>query len=130
MYLVTAEQMRQLDSETIQQLGIPAIALMENAGRVIAEEIIALCRERGGAGCRDAAEGNDAGLKQAALGDPGKAFKVSADHALTLASAAAERWFILVGKGNNGGDGLAAARYLRETGIAVTLVYAVPPESL
>ncbi|WP_248549102.1 NAD(P)H-hydrate dehydratase [Paenibacillus odorifer] len=130
MYLVTAEQMRQLDSETIQQLGIPAIALMENAGRVIAEEIIALCRERGGAGCRDAAEVNDAGLKQAALGDPGKAFKVSSDHALTLASAAAERWFILVGKGNNGGDGLAAARYLRETGIAVTLVYAVPPESL
>ncbi|WP_340394874.1 NAD(P)H-hydrate dehydratase [Paenibacillus sp. FSL E2-0177] len=130
MYLVTAEQMRQLDSETIQQLGIPAIALMENAGRVIAEEIIALCRERGGAGCRNAAKGNDAGLKQASLGDPGKAFKVSADHALTLASAAAERWFILVGKGNNGGDGLAAARYLRETGIAVTLVYAVPPESL
>ncbi|MEK4139845.1 NAD(P)H-hydrate dehydratase [Paenibacillus sp. FSL L8-0333] len=130
MYLVTAEQMRQLDSETIQQLGIPAIALMENAGRVIAEEIIALCRERGGAGCSNAAEGNDAGLKEAALDDPGKAFKVSADHALTLASAAAERWFILVGKGNNGGDGLAAARYLRETGIAVTLVYAVPPESL
>lgn len=65
MYLVTAEQMRQLDSETIQQLGIPAIALMENAGRVIAEEIIALCRERGGAGCRNAAEGNDAGLKEA-----------------------------------------------------------------
>ncbi|OMC64538.1 bifunctional ADP-dependent (S)-NAD(P)H-hydrate dehydratase/NAD(P)H-hydrate epimerase [Paenibacillus odorifer] len=130
MYLVTAEQMRQLDSETIQQLGIPAIALMENAGRVIAEEIIALCRERGGAGCRNAAKGNDAGLKQAALGDLGKAFKVSSDHALTLASAAAERWFILVGKGNNGGDGLAAARYLRETGIAVTLVYAVPPESL
>lgn len=130
MYLVTAEQMRQLDSETIQQLGIPAIALMENAGRVIAEEIITLCRERGGAGCSNAAEGNDAGLKEAALDDPGKAFKVSADHALTLASAAAERWFILVGKGNNGGDGLAAARYLRETGIAVTLVYAVPPESL
>ncbi|MEK4153898.1 NAD(P)H-hydrate dehydratase [Paenibacillus sp. FSL R10-2779] len=130
MYLVTAEQMRQLDSETIQQLGIPAIALMENAGRVIAEEIITLCRERGGAGCSNAAEGNDAGLKEAALDDPGKAFKVSADHALTLASAAAERWFILVGKGSNGGDGLAAARYLRETGIAVTLVYAVPPESL
>ncbi|MEK4488537.1 NAD(P)H-hydrate dehydratase [Paenibacillus sp. FSL L8-0493] len=130
MYLVTAEQMRQLDSETIQQLGIPAIALMENAGRVIAEEIIALCRERGGAGCRNAAERNDTGLREAALGGTGKAFKVSADHALTLASAAAERWFILVGKGNNGGDGLAAARYLRETGIAVTLVYAVPPESL
>ncbi|HBS46283.1 MAG TPA: bifunctional ADP-dependent NAD(P)H-hydrate dehydratase/NAD(P)H-hydrate epimerase [Paenibacillus sp.] len=127
MYLVTAEQMRRLDGETIQRLGIPAIALMENAGRVIAEEIVALCRRRGGEGCRSAAGWEDAG-KDAALA--GAAFQVSADHALTLDNAAAERWFILVGKGNNGGDGLAAARYLRETGIAVTLVYAVPPESL
>jgi NAD(P)H-hydrate epimerase len=128
MYLVTAEQMRQLDGETIQRLGIPAIALMENAGRVIAEEIVALCRRRGGEGCRNAAEWEDVGLQDGAL--TGAAFQVSADHALTLDNAAAERWFILVGKGNNGGDGLAAARYLRETGIAVTLVYAVPPESL
>ncbi|WP_313639845.1 NAD(P)H-hydrate dehydratase [Paenibacillus sp.] len=130
MFLVTAEQMRHLDSETIQRLGIPAIALMENAGRVIAQEIIALCRRRGREGCRNAAEWEDAGLKDAALDGNGAAFQVSADHALTLDNAAAERWFILVGKGNNGGDGLAAARYLRETGIAVTLVYAVPPESL
>ncbi|WP_339268427.1 NAD(P)H-hydrate dehydratase [Paenibacillus sp. FSL R5-0470] len=121
MFLVTAEQMRRLDGETIQRLGIPAIALMENAGRVIAEEIVALCRRRGGDGCRNAAGWEDAGKD---------AFQVSADHALTLDNAATERWFILVGKGNNGGDGLAAARYLRETGIAVTLVYAVPPESL
>lgn len=127
MYLVTAEQMWRLDGETIQRLGIPAIALMENAGRVIAEEIVALCRRRGGEGCRNAVDAEDAG-KDAALA--GAAFQVSADHALTLDNAAAERWFILVGKGNNGGDGLAAARYLRETGIAVTLVYAVPPESL
>lgn len=124
MYLVTAEQMRRLDSETIQRLGIPAIALMENAGRVIAEEIISLCRARSGESGRNAAE------RDVAVQDAPGAFKVSADYALTLEHAAAERWFILVGKGNNGGDGLAAARYLRESGIAVTLVYAVPPESL
>lgn len=139
MHLVTAEQMRRLDSETIERLGIPAIALMENAGRAIAEEIIALCRERGGGGqCPDfrAGIGYEAGPD--GLGPDGQraadavraGFKVSADHALTLNNAAAERWFILVGKGNNGGDGLAAARYLREAGIAATLVYAVPPESL
>lgn len=127
MYLVTAEQMRRLDNETIERLGIPAIALMENAGRVIAEEIIALCRARSEAGCRHAAQDDDAhGNAPGVAG----AFTVSADHALTLEHAAAERWFILVGKGNNGGDGLAAARYLRDAGLAVTLVYAVPPESL
>lgn len=143
MHLVTAEQMRRLDAETIQRLGIPAIALMENAGRAIAEEIIALCRKRG----RDGQYPDGRGSSQAGIAigadrggsgpdgqraaDPARAgFKVSADPALTLNNAAAERWFILVGKGNNGGDGLAAARYLREAGIAATLVYAVPPESL
>lgn len=31
------------------------------------------------------------------------------------------RWAILVGKGNNGGDGLVAARHLMESGVDVTL---------
>jgi hydroxyethylthiazole kinase-like uncharacterized protein yjeF len=39
-------------------------------------------------------------------------------------------WAILVGKGNNGGDGLVAARHLVESGIDVTIVYAIPPEQL
>jgi NAD(P)H-hydrate epimerase len=125
MDLVTAEQMRQLDRMTIEQLGIPAMALMENAGRAIAEEIIALCRrshETGAEAC--------AGLGSGGPGIQPPGFTVSGDKALTLDHAEAEHWLILVGKGNNGGDGLAAARHLREAGIAVTLVYAVPPESL
>ena len=32
-YLVTAEEMREFDSVTIQEYGIPGIVLMENAGR-------------------------------------------------------------------------------------------------
>lgn len=46
MDVVTAEEMRAFDRDTIERLGIPAIALMENAGRAIAEEVIALCRRR------------------------------------------------------------------------------------
>ncbi|KGE19616.1 bifunctional ADP-dependent NAD(P)H-hydrate dehydratase/NAD(P)H-hydrate epimerase [Paenibacillus wynnii] len=117
MYVVTAEQMRQLDRETIEGLGIPAIALMENAGRAIAEEIIALCKRQ-------------EKVEPAAWNGSREGFHVSGDAALTLGTAAAERWLVLVGKGNNGGDGLVAARHLSEAGIAVTLVYAVPPESL
>ncbi|UQZ34526.1 bifunctional ADP-dependent NAD(P)H-hydrate dehydratase/NAD(P)H-hydrate epimerase [Paenibacillus sp. PK3_47] len=125
MDLVTAEEMRQLDRMTIEQLGIPAIALMENAGRAIAEEIIALCRRRNAAGAEAAA-----GLGTGGPGVQPPGFTVSGDEALTLDHAEAEHWLILVGKGNNGGDGLAAARHLREAGIAVTLVYAAAPESL
>lgn len=137
MDLVTAKEMRELDRETIERLGIPAVALMENAGRAIAEEIVCFCRERsrvlaaGSAGCGHPAGADDphrAGDRY--TGEHGVLFSVSGDTALTLEHADTEHWLVLVGKGNNGGDGLAAARHLREAGIAVTLVYAAAPESL
>lgn len=40
MKLVTAAQMRDLDSETINSRGIPGLEMMENAGRGIAERIL------------------------------------------------------------------------------------------
>lgn len=41
-----------------------------------------------------------------------------------------ERWLILIGKGNNGGDGLVCARHLAEAGVDVRLLYAEPPAAL
>lgn len=40
--LVSAEQMRALDADTIQRLGIPGAVLMENAGRGVVSELWAL----------------------------------------------------------------------------------------
>ncbi|AHV95286.1 bifunctional ADP-dependent NAD(P)H-hydrate dehydratase/NAD(P)H-hydrate epimerase [Paenibacillus sabinae] len=171
MHLVTAEEMRRVDRITIDRIGIPAVALMENAGRAIAEEIIAFCNRRGKAGSAGAprqgggaAQGSSAPLDAGAWaagsahGEPaarsgarGVAFAagatprsggpgggpasppklaISGDAALMADHAESEHWLVLVGKGNNGGDGLVAARHLREAGIAVSLLYAVPPESL
>ena len=93
MHLVTSEQMRALDAHTIETIGIPAIALMENAGRAVAEAALGLLPAR-------RADGRPA------------------------------RWLVLAGKGNNGGDGLVAARHLADAGAEADIVYAEPPERL
>jgi len=40
MYLVTAEEMQEMDRETIKSFGIPGQVLMENAGRGAARMLI------------------------------------------------------------------------------------------
>jgi NAD(P)H-hydrate epimerase len=100
--LVTAEQMRAIDRYTIDTLGIPALVLMENAGREVAGAV------------RNYA---DAKLKTE---NPGQRPSV----------CTGRRWLVLVGKGNNGGDGLVAARHLHEWGFDVLIVYAEHPDRL
>ncbi|CAM3908982.1 NAD(P)H-hydrate dehydratase [Alkalicoccus chagannorensis] len=52
-----------------------------------------------------------------------------AAEAAVQAAPGAGRWIILAGKGNNGGDGAAAARHLMDLGREALLVYAVSPDS-
>ncbi len=92
MELVTSEEMRTIDAGTIEEVGIPQEALMENAGRAVAEEARRFAEATG--------KGTDFG------------------------------WLILVGKGNNGGDGLVCARHLRDMGCRVAVLYAEPPERM
>ena len=70
MRLLTAAEMRAVDSHVIKEIGIPSIVLMENAGRQAAGIAATFCR-----------------------------------------APAARKVSIICGKGNNGGDGLVAARY-------------------
>lgn len=97
MYLVTSEEMRGIDRYAIETIGIPAMVLMENAGRAIAEEVARFDAERP--------------LPRRGRERP-------------------PRWLILAGKGNNGGDGIACARHLRDQGYEVGILYAVPPGQL
>lgn len=160
MYVVTSEQMRLLDRHTIEKIGIPAAALMENAGRVIAEEVLKLClQKRAGSGWMAEAwhgpAANDAapqygaadgaarrgacppaGASEAGAAAPLRGLgptcppPVAVDELLPAEAAGQEHWLILAGKGNNGGDGAAAARYLRDAGMRVTLLYAAEPSTL
>ena len=84
MKLATAEQMRELDRQTIQERGIASIDLMERAAEGVAEAVLSLLPARIGK-CR-----------------------VS----------------VFCGTGNNGGDGIAAARllFLRGVRLRVFLV--------
>ncbi len=87
MKIVTAEQMREIDRACVRR-GTPASALMENAGKAVAEET----RRFLGA--------------------------LEFHHVLCL-----------VGGGNNGGDGLVAARYLKNGAPKLRFTFApnVPP---
>ncbi|MEJ9217806.1 NAD(P)H-hydrate epimerase, partial [Paenibacillus glucanolyticus] len=155
MYVVTSEQMRALDNHVIHRIGIPAAALMENAGKAIAEEVLKLClMERGrrnglpSSGTSGAA-GTASAPAQASGQERGEALTdhstvmgphfaandlalemsrpspvLDGDVRLPTALSAQEHWLILVGKGHNGGDGVVAARHLRDAGVRVTLLYA------
>lgn len=118
MYIVTAEQMRNLDQHTIEQLGIPAMSLMESAGKAIAEEVIAWI---GGKQQEQADVPSGPSLKR-------RSGIRSDEHVIPHRQH--QHWLIPIGKGNNGGDGLVAARYLQDAGIKVTLLYATEPSEL
>ncbi|MCA9548206.1 MAG: NAD(P)H-hydrate epimerase, partial [Myxococcales bacterium] len=78
-YVLTPAEMRAVDRHAIESLGIPGVALMENAARHVAA-FAARCTRRGG------------------------------------------RIGVVCGGGNNGGDGLAAARHLAAWGFDVEVV--------
>lgn len=82
MKYLTRRQMTRLDRTAIEIYHIPALILMENAGRAVAHEALRM-------------------LKQSAR---------------VVIS-------VICGPGNNGGDGLVAARYLFNRGIKVRVFY-------
>ncbi len=89
MQILLAEEMRALDRAAEEEIGIPGLVLMENAGRAVA----------------DAAE-------------------------KLLGTCCQKRIIIFAGKGNNGGDGSGAGRWLHNREAEVTLVLACAAEEL
>ena len=85
-YLVTAEEMRRYDTNTIERIGIPGMVLMERAALAARDMVLEVL-----------------------------------DGALSGGGRQTPEVLVLVGVGNNGGDGLALARLLAEKGCSVTV---------
>lgn len=84
MKTISSQQARLLDQRALQTYGIPALLLMDHAGRAIAEEVRGLRKPK--------------------------------------ANVA-----VICGGGNNGGDGLSAARWLRTWGYSVQVFWLRSP---
>jgi len=105
--------MAAIDRETIEG-GVPSLELMERAGTLVAQTALAMLAEAAhehghdhGHGCGDACGcGHDHGEDDEGHGGGDEAPRV----------------LIVCGKGNNGGDGLVAARVLADEGIEVTVL--------
>src|SRR6266478_1998671 len=78
MYIVTVDEMRELEQRAEREFGLTSAILMENAGKSAAEILV--------------------------------------QHLRHLHSASGLEFLILVGPGNNGGDGLVMGRYLEKWG--------------
>jgi len=85
MYIVTAQEMYDIEAHAMQTIGIPSIVLMENAGRAIVEAL------------------EDLLVKRPSIA-------------------------VVIGPGNNGGDGWVVARLLHDRGLRITAIQTVPDE--
>ena len=106
---LTVAEVREYDRRASAELGLPSAVLMENAGRAAAEEIAA-CVAPGRIATGPARVGEVAAGGSDAIDPP--------------------RVVILVGPGNNGGDGYVIARHLLGLGARPELYSSATRESL
>ena len=111
--LLTPQQCRQLDHIAIDQRGVPSLDLMERAAQAVAEGAEDLLSDRRrenefapAAFCSDGGE----------LPEPVRALLARREQDSAPWAA------VFCGPGNNGGDGLAAARLLLQRGVSVRTI--------
>ena len=103
--VVTAKEMHEIDRMTIERYGIAGTILMERAGLAVASKI------------------NEIFFR-------GPDYPVGAIHELPLHKRRNLKIVVLCGGGNNGGDGLVAARILHNQGNDVEVFMTVKPNDL
>lgn len=98
-YIVTGNQMKQIDQDTILRIGIPSLVLMERASLAVAEAV------------EELAASSETDMTQRGMQLSGR-------------ERAKKRILCVCGTGNNGADGIAAGRILHGRGYDVTVLLA------
>ncbi|MBR4098799.1 MAG: NAD(P)H-hydrate dehydratase [Clostridium sp.] len=113
--LATTAQMKELDRAAIQDQGIPSLELMETAAKAVVETVLELLGDR-------TKIASAVGLIVSGEADtPEEQEELQQLRAIveTKNTEPTARVAIFCGPGNNGGDGIAAARLLRKEGVSV-----------
>lgn len=119
--LATMAQMKELDRIAIQERGIPSLELMEHAAQAVAEAVAKLV------GPPEKPEGGMAScigvIVSSGDGQPTAEEQREMEEIRSIVESKntdpTQRIAVFCGPGNNGGDGVAAARLLREAGYRV-----------
>jgi NAD(P)H-hydrate epimerase len=122
--------MAALDKATIQGRGVPALALMERAGREAARAIAAWWRSEGEAYAPGTEAEAAAAQAETRRGLPARGRAATARRAVSRLRAGGGTAIVLCGRGNNGGDGFVAARYLKGLGLTVRVLVAAEEGAL
>lgn len=119
--LATMAQMKELDRIAIQERGIPSLELMEHAAQAVAQAVVNLVGppkkpEGGMASCIGVIVSSGDGQPTAEEQREMEEIRSIVESKNTDPT---QRIAVFCGPGNNGGDGVAAARILREAGYQV-----------
>ena len=119
--LATTAQMKELDRIAIEERGIPSLELMEQAAHAVAQEVVNLV---GPVQNRTGPEGTTSFLFMTRTGEePTQEEQREIEELRTIVESKntdpTPRIAAFCGPGNNGGDGIAAARLLLEAGYRV-----------
>ncbi len=117
-------EVRECDRRAIQDLGVPGVVLMENAGRNATDVI---CRHFAGLARRAEPQGSP---EHSGRVGAEAAPTLRADSDANLPTLPGRSVAIVAGTGNNGGDGFVIARHLLLRGSRVAVFVAGPPEKM